>query len=272
MGRHAAPSVTVPPAAPSPEAGGTGSLQRWGQQGWALGTPVACTACPGAQVCLSRRAPALRCELQLLQQHQGGRTEGGGHAVMGGKGVFCSSAVPGFQAGSARPGCLWEALPGGWRQPLTPGHQPWPGSSPRSGAVHTSGGQCQRLPGSHSRGRFPSPAHSSKQRTGGMRATGARGQQLLALPKPREPQSAAASCPQVTQGALSPPGLLCGQGRPAVPCSGLGTGLLSLACPRKGLRSSWGAWVSHTCPSFLPHCAGHTTSGSIIPSMSITPP
>lgn len=252
MGRHAAPRVTVPPAAPCPKAGGTGGLQRCGQEGWALGTPMAPAARPGAQACPSRRAPALRCQRQLPQQHREGRREGGGRAGLCGKGVFSSSAVPSFQAGSARPGCLWEAPPGGWRQPLTPGHQPWPGSSPRSGAVHTSGGQCQRLPGSHRRGRFPSPAHSSKQGTGDMRVTGACGQQLLqlrgltlflALPKPREPQSAAASCPQVTQGALSPPGFLGGQGRAAVPCSGLGTGLLSLACPRRGLRSSWGAWV-----------------------------
>lgn len=70
----------------------------------------------------------------------------------------------------------------GLEEPPTPGHQPWLGSSPRSGAVHTSHPwQCQTLPGSHGRGRFPAPAHSSRQRTGDTRVTGPHGQKLLQL-------------------------------------------------------------------------------------------
>lgn len=162
-------------------------LQGWEQEGWALGIPMAFSPCPGAQVCPYRRVPALCCELQLPTAALGraggtdGGREGGGQAGLCGKGVFLQLSSSQF------PSCLceawllcpWEELLGGWREPLTPGHQPWLGSSPRS--VHTSGGQCQRLPGSHRRGRFPSPAHSSKQRTGDVRVTGAHEQQLLQL-------------------------------------------------------------------------------------------
>lgn len=96
---------------------------------------------------------------------------------------------------------------------------------PRSGSVCITRGQQQGLSGSNGRGRFPSPARSSKQRSGDTRVAGAEAarsaapqQQLfqlrsltsfLASPvatvsKPSEPWSAAASHPHVTQGSWLP--------------------------------------------------------------------
>lgn len=158
------------------------------------------------------------------QQHWGGEKggrEGGGQAGLCGKGVFPQLSSSQFLSCLCKAWLLslWEALLGGRREPLTPSHQPWLGSSPRSGGSPHLRWAGPDAAGEPQQGKVPSPAHSSKQRTGDNRGTWAeapvalRPRSIPWVPKPREPQCAAASCPQVTQGALSPPMpslLLCG--------------------------------------------------------------
>lgn len=160
VGRNSAPStVTVPPAAPCPQRQEV--KETCGQEGRARGCPWHLTACPGAQVCPSCGAPAPDCELQLTkavlgreEKRQGGRRTG--WAVWDGR----FSPVHRFPVPKLSLQDLAVVPVGSTAMGQERGTDPWPaalaGHSPRSGAAHTSGGQCQSLLASHRRGRFPS--------------------------------------------------------------------------------------------------------------------
>lgn len=204
VGRNSAPStVTVPPAAPCPQR--QEIKETCGQEGRARGCPWH-----------SLPALELRCVHPAGHQHQAvscssprqcwagkerGR-EGRGQAGLCGMGVFLQFSGSQFPSCLWKTWllCLWEALPGDWMEALTPGQQPWLGTAPGVGLPTPQVGSARSCWGATGGEDFHSPWSSQLQAedrgTWAEAAAALRPHSIPWVPKPREPQCAAASCPQ----------------------------------------------------------------------------